>query len=89
MTSRVGNSNNNLNESLISKNSSNLTVREEENHLNNNNRFITDNRKTREKYKQRLNCTKESATTVKSNNVLMEDKQQVMKSEILCRSGKV
>ena len=89
MTSRVVNSNINLNESLISKNSSNLTVREQENHLNNNNRFITDNRKTREKYKQRLNCTKESATTVKSNNVLMEDKQQVMKPEILCRSGKV
>ena len=39
---------------LISGNSSNSTVREEENHLNGNNRFIIDNRKTREKYKQRL-----------------------------------
>ena len=53
-----------------------MTVREEENHLNGINRFITDNRKTREKYKQRLNRTKETATTVKSNNVLTEDKQQ-------------
>ena len=52
-----------------------MTVREEENHLNGINRFITDNRKTREKYKQRLNRTKETATTVKSN-VLTEDKQQ-------------
>ena len=38
--------------------------------------FITDNRKTREKYKQRLNLTKETDATVKSNNVLTEDKQQ-------------
>ena len=53
-----------------------MNVREEENHLNGMNRFITDNRKTREKYKQRLNSTKETVTTVKSNNVLMEDKQQ-------------
>ena len=53
-----------------------MTVREEENHLNGINRFITDNRKTREKYKQRLNRTKETVTTVKSNNVLTEDKQQ-------------
>ena len=53
-----------------------MNVREEENHLNGINRFITDNRKTREKYKQRLNSTKETVTTVKSNNVLMEDKQQ-------------
>ena len=74
MTSREGSSNINLNESLISGSSSHLTVREEENHLNGNNRFITDNRKTREKYKQRLNRTKETVTTVKSNNVLTEDK---------------
>ena len=53
-----------------------MNVREEENHLNGINRFITDNRKTREKYKQRLNRTKETVTTVKSNNVLREDKQQ-------------
>ena len=44
-----------------------MTVRKEENHLNGNNRFITDNRKTREKYKQRLKSTKETVTTVKSN----------------------
>ena len=53
-----------------------MTVREEENHLNGINRFITDNRKTREKYKQRLNRTKETVATVKSNNVLTEDKEQ-------------
>ena len=53
-----------------------MTVREEKNHLNGIIRFITDNRKTREKYKQRLNRTKETVTTVKSNNVLREDKQQ-------------
>ena len=53
-----------------------MNVREEENHLNGINRFITDNKKIREKYKQRLNSTKETVTTVKSNNVLMEDKQQ-------------
>ena len=45
-------------------------------YLNGNNRFITDNRKTREKYKQGLNRTKETVTTVKSNNILTEDKQQ-------------
>ena len=55
--------------------SSNVTVREEENHLNGNSRFITDNRKATEKYKQRLNRTKETATTVKRNNVLTENKQ--------------
>ena len=53
-----------------------MTVREEENHLNGINRFITDNRKTREKYKQRLYRTKETVTTVKNNNVLTEEKQQ-------------
>ena len=53
-----------------------MTVRKEENHLNGINRFITGNRKTREKYKQTLNITKETVTTVKSNNVLTEDKQQ-------------
>ena len=53
-----------------------MTVREEENHLNGNNRFITNNKKTRDKYKQRLNRTKEAVTTVKGNNVLTEDKQQ-------------
>ena len=52
-----------------------MTVREEENHLNGNSRFITDNRKATEKYKQRLNRTKETATTVKRNNVLTENKQ--------------
>ena len=52
-----------------------MTVREEENHLNGINRFITDNRKTREKYKQRLNRTKETVTTVKSN-VLTAGKEQ-------------
>ena len=51
-----------------------MTVREEKNHLNGIIRFITDNRKTREKYKQRLNRTKETVTTVKSNNVLTKDK---------------
>ena len=76
LTSREGSSNINLNESLISGSSSNVTVREEENHMNGINRFVTDNRKTREKYKQRLNRTKETATTVKSNNVLTEDKHQ-------------
>ena len=56
-----------------------MTVREEENHLNGINRFITDNRKTREKYKQRLNRSKETVTTVVTtvkSNVLTEDKQQ-------------
>ena len=53
-----------------------MTVREEENHLNGINRFITDNRKTREKYKQRLNRTKETVTTVKSNNVLTAGNEQ-------------
>ena len=53
-----------------------MTAREEENHLNGINRFITDNRKTREKYKQRLNRTKETVTTVKSNNVSTKDKHQ-------------
>ena len=76
LTSREGSSNINLNKSLISGSSSNATGREEENHLNGINRFITDNKKTREKYKQRLNRTKETVTTVKSNNVLKEDKQQ-------------
>ena len=33
-------------------------------------------RKLGKKYKQRLNRTKETVTTVKSNNVLTEDKQQ-------------
>ena len=76
LISREDSSNINLDESLISGCSSNLTVREEENHLNGNNRFTTDNRKAREKYRQRLNCTKETITTVKSNDVLTEDKQQ-------------
>ena len=76
LTSRERSSNINLNESLISGSSSNVTLREEENHLNGINRFVTDNRKTREKYKQILNLTKETVTTVKSNNVLTEDKQQ-------------
>ena len=53
-----------------------MTVREKENHLNGINRFITDNKKTREKYKQRLNRTKETVATVKSNNVLTEDKRR-------------
>ena len=55
----------NLDESLISGSGSNVTVRKEENHLNGNNRFITDNRKVREKYKQKLNHTKQTVTTVK------------------------
>ena len=55
--------------------SSNVTVREEENHLNGNSRFITDNRKATKKYKQRLNRTKETSTTVKRNNVLTENKE--------------
>ena len=76
MTSREGSSSTNLDESLISGDSSNLTVKEKENYLNGNNRFITDNKKTRKKYKKRLNRTKETVTTVKSNNVLTEDKQQ-------------
>ena len=76
VTSREGSSNINLLESLISGSSSNVIIKEEENHLNGNNRFINDNRKTREKFKQRLNRTKETVTTVKSNNVLTEDKQQ-------------
>ena len=59
MISREGSSNINLNESLISESSSNFAVREEENHLTGNNRLITDNRKTREKYKQILNRTKQ------------------------------
>ena len=66
LTSREGSSNINLDESLISGSSGNVTVREEENHLNGINRFITDNRKTREKYKI-LNRMKETVTTVKSN----------------------
>ena len=76
MTSREVSSNINLLQSLISGSSSNVIIKEEENHLNGNNRFITDNRKTREKFKQRLNRTKETVTTVKRNNVLTEDKQQ-------------
>ena len=76
LTSRESSSNINLNKSLISGSSSNATGREEENHLNGINRFITDNRKTREKYKQRLYRTKETVTTVKNNNVLTEEKQQ-------------
>ena len=59
----------NLDESLICGSCINVTVREVENHLNGNNRFITDNRKAREKYKQRLNRTKETVTTIKSINV--------------------
>ena len=76
MASREGSSNINLDESLISGSSSNVTVREEENHLNGTNRFITNNRKAREKYKQRLNRTKETVTIMKRNNVLPEDKQE-------------
>ena len=53
-----------------------MTLREEKNHVNGIIRFITDNWKTREKYKQRLNRTKETVATVKSNSVLTEDKQQ-------------
>ena len=53
-----------------------MTVREEENHLDGKNRLITDNRKSREKYKQRLNSTKETVTTVKSNNFFNGGKQQ-------------
>ena len=52
-----------------------MTLREKENHLNGINRFITVNRKTRQKYKQRLNRRKETVTTVKSNNVLTKDKR--------------
>ena len=52
LTSREVSSNMNLDEGLISGRSSNVTVREEENHLNGSNRFIIDNRKAREKYKQ-------------------------------------
>ena len=85
LKSREGSGIINFNESLISGSSSNVTVREEENHLNGINRFITVNRKTREKYKQRLNRTKETATTVKINNVLTEDKHRVMKTENLMR----
>ena len=60
-----------------------MNVREEENHLNGINRFITDNRKTREKCKQRLSRTKETVTAV---NVLTEDKKNwVMKTENLMR----
>ena len=53
-----------------------MAVGEEKYHLNGINRFITGNRKTREKFKQRLNPTKEAVTTVKSNNVLTEDKRR-------------
>ena len=75
MISREGSSNISLDESLISGSSSNVTVREEENYLNDNNRFITGNRKVREKYKQRLNRTKGSVNTIKSSNLLTQDKQ--------------
>ena len=76
MISRESSSNITLDESLISGSSSNVTVREEEYHLNNNNRFITNNRIAGEKYKQELTSTKEAVTTIKSINVLTEDKQQ-------------
>ena len=76
MISRESSSNITLDESLISGSSSNVTVREEEDHLNNNNRFITNNRIAGEKYKQELTSTKEAVTTIKSINVLTEDKQQ-------------
>ena len=75
MISREGSSNISLDESLISGSSSNVTVREEENYLNDNNRFITGNRKVREKYKHRLNRTKGSVNTIKSSNLLTQDKQ--------------
>ena len=76
LTSREGGSNINFNESLISGSSSNVTVREEENHLNGIDRFIIDDRKTREKFKQKLNRKEGAVTAVKSNNILEEDKQQ-------------
>ena len=76
LTSREGGSNINLVECLISGSSINVTVIVEGNHLNGKNRFITDNRKAREKYKQRQNRTKETVTAIKSNNVLTEDKKQ-------------
>ena len=76
MISRESSSNITLDESLISGSSSNVTVREEEDHLNNNNRFIINNRIAGEKYKQELTSTKEAVTTIKSINVLTEDKQQ-------------
>ena len=76
MISTESSSNITLDESLISGSSSNVTVREEEYHLNNNNRFITNNRIAGEKYKQELTSTKEAVTTIKSINVLTEDKQQ-------------
>ena len=76
MISREGSSNINLDESLISGSDSNVTVKEEENHLNDNNRFATGNRKARKKYEQRLNRTKGTVTTIKSNNLLTQDKQQ-------------
>ena len=76
MISRESSSNITLDESLISGSSSNVTVREEEDHLNNNNRFITNNRIAGKKYKQELTSTKEAVTTIKSINVLTEDKQQ-------------
>ena len=90
MISREGSSNINLDESLISGSDSNVTVKEEENHLNDNNRFATGNRKAREKYEQRLNRTKGTVTTIKSNNLLTQDKQQGSENvKILCRGRKV
>ena len=90
MISREGSSKINLDESLISGSDSNVTVKEEENHLNDNNRFITGNRKAREKYKQRLNRAKGTVTTIKSNNLLTQDKQQGSENvKILCRGRKV
>ena len=63
-----------------------MTVTEEGYHLNGKNRFITDNRKAREKYKQRQNCTKETVIAIKSNNVLTDDKKQG-NEKVICYAG--
>ena len=60
LTTREGSSNINLDKSLIYGCSSNLTLKVEKDHLNGNNRFIIDNKKAREKYKQKLNCAKKN-----------------------------
>ena len=86
LTSREGGSNINLVESLISGSSSNVTVIVEGNHLNGKNRFITDNRKAREKYKQGQNRTKETVIAIKSNNVLTDDKKQG-NEKVICYAG--
>ena len=60
------------NESVISARSSNVTVRKQKIHQEINETFITDNRKTREKYKQK----EEAVTILKNNKILGEDDKQ-------------